>query len=74
MPRYCVHLLDSSGKVIGVGQFDCINSQTAQERIKQLAGDLDSELWQLVSPSESGTKPNSEANQPKPSTRRRLHS
>jgi hypothetical protein len=74
MPRYRVHILDSSGKVIGAGQFDCVNSETAQARIKRLAGHLETELWQLVSPFESGIKPCSEANQAKPRIRRRLHS
>jgi hypothetical protein len=44
MPHYRVHILDSSGKLIGAGQFDCVNGEIAQERVKQLAGDLDREL------------------------------
>ena len=74
MPRYRVHILDSSGKVIGAGQFDCVNSETALARIKHLAGDLDTELWQLISPFESGIKPGSGANQARPKILRRLHS
>ena len=74
MPHYRVHILDSSGKLIGAGQFDCVDTETAQERIKQLAGDLDTELWQLVSSFDSSAKPCSDANQAKPRGRRRLHS
>jgi hypothetical protein len=74
MPLYRVHILDSSGKVIGAGQFDCVNSETALERIKQLAGDLDTELWQLVSRFEPSSKRCSDAGQAMPRTRRRLHS
>lgn len=74
MPHFRVHLLDPSGKVIGVGQFQCVDSETAQERIKKLAGDLDSELWQLVSRSDSGVEFCSEVDQVKPGFRRRLNS
>jgi hypothetical protein len=27
MPHYRVHILDSFGKVIGAGQFDCVNRE-----------------------------------------------
>ena len=74
MPHYRVHILDASGKLIGAGQFDCDNSETAQERIKQLAGDLDTELWQLVSSFQSSVKRSSPTNQARPRSRRRLHS
>jgi hypothetical protein len=74
MPHFRVHILDASGKLIGAGQFDCDNSETAQERIKQLAGDLDTELWQLVSSFQSSMKPYSNASRAKPRTGRRLHS
>ncbi len=76
MPCYRVHILDHSGKFIGVGQFDCANSEMVQARVKQLAGDLDTELWQLVSWFEPAvrTKPLSEASQAKLRIRRRLHS
>jgi hypothetical protein len=49
MPHFRVHTLDASGKVSGAGQFDCVNREIALERVKRLAGDLDTELWQLVS-------------------------
>jgi hypothetical protein len=39
MSHYRVHILDPSGKIIGAVQFDCVDIETAQERIKQLAGD-----------------------------------
>jgi hypothetical protein len=74
MPHYRVHILDSSGKLIGAGQFDCADSETAQERIRQLAGDLDTELWQLISPVESSIKRCSGASQAGPRIRRRLDS
>jgi len=74
MPRYRVHILDASGKVIGAGQFDCVNNEVAQERIGQLAGGLDTELWQLVASVGSGTTPRSLTSEVRPRTRRRLHS
>ena len=74
MPQFRVHILDSSGKVIGAGQFDCVNGEAAQARIKKLAGDFDIELWQLVSPFVPCTKPCSVASQAKPKIRRVLHS
>jgi hypothetical protein len=74
MPHYRVHIRDSSGKVIGAGQFDCVNSEIALERVEQLAGDLNTELWQLVSPFGSSMKACPDAGQAGPKTRRRLHS
>jgi len=74
MPRYRVHILDGSGKVIGIGQFDCINSRIAQERVKRLVGELDSELWQLVSSSGPGATSSSEVSRAKATSRKHLHS
>lgn len=74
MPLYRVHILDSSGKVIGAGQFDCVNSEIARERVKQLAGDLDTELWQLVSSFQSSTMPYSDATHTTTRARKRLDS
>jgi hypothetical protein len=54
MPHYCVHILDSSGKVIGEGRFDCVNTEIAQERVRQLAGDLETELWRSRQPFRPG--------------------
>jgi hypothetical protein len=74
MPHYRVHILDASGKVIGAGQFDCVNSEIALERVKQLAGDLNTELWQLVSAFGSSMQDGPDASQAGPKSRRRLHS
>jgi hypothetical protein len=74
MPHYRVHILDPSGNLIGAGQFDCANTEIALERVKRLAGDFDTELWQLVSSFESSTEPYSDASPAATRTRRRLHS
>jgi hypothetical protein len=74
VPHYRVHILDASGKVIGAGQFDCERSETAQRRVKQLAGYLHTELGQLVSPPEPSIRDCSGTNLARLRTRRRLHS
>lgn len=74
MPHYRVHILDSCGKVIGAGRFECIDTETAQERIRMLAGDLETELWRLVARFDSSVGSRSGANQVGLRNRRRLHS
>ncbi len=74
MPHFRFHTLDASGKIIGVGQFECLNSEIALERVKQLAGDCYTELWQLVSSFETGTNPGSDGGPASTRTRKRLHS
>ena len=74
MPHFRLHILDAFGKVIGSGEFQCVNCEIALERVKRLAGDLDTELWQLVSSFKSGSNAYSDAGPATTRTRRRLHS
>ena len=77
MQKYRLYVLDKRGKVIGAGNFQCRNDETATACTKQLAGDdYETELWRLVRSPDPDIKPSSAVpdHQTSPMNRKHLHS
>jgi len=77
MQRYRLYVMDKRGKVIGAGNFQCRNDETARACIKQIVGnDHETELWRLVGGSDPDIKTSSAApdHQTLPMNRKYLHS